>query len=177
MNDSSFLHANVKATINRKAKNVWFVLGFLFKLFPTTWTLHYKFQLPSPWNEYVRRADRHSRTTSFDPATERSPKQSPSSLAAAQTFIPSISPSPQQFRGKKEKEIAPSPNQPSLKQYSLPLKKKKKKLQWQNLWVGSYCPAAPPFPQYYAHPRRRKRGWHKYRLKHPHSLELPLSQV
>ena len=42
INDSSFLHANVKATINRKAKNVWFVLGFLFKLFPTTWTLHYK---------------------------------------------------------------------------------------------------------------------------------------
>lgn len=128
MNDSSFLHTNVKATINRKAKNIWFVLGFLFKLFPTTWT-YYKFQLPSPWNECVRRADRHSKTMSFDPATERSPKQSPSSLAAAQTFIPAISPSPQQFRGKKEKEIAPSPNQPSLKQYSLPLKKKKK-MRW-----------------------------------------------
>ena len=48
INDSSFLHANVKATINRKAKNVWLVLGFLFKLFPTTWTLHYKFGVAFP---------------------------------------------------------------------------------------------------------------------------------
>lgn len=47
---ASFLLAYVKATINLKKgeKNLWFVRGFLFKLFPTTSTLHYKLCVPFP---------------------------------------------------------------------------------------------------------------------------------
>lgn len=105
-----------------------------------------------------RRADlQTAKPTSLDLAT-KGLKQTPSPLAACRLSFLLFLSFPSSSEERKEKEIAPSPNQPSLKQYHCSLKKKKKNSAVaESLQVVRL--AAPPFPQYYP-PQEEKDGKH-----------------
>lgn len=99
----------------KKKKTFGFLAAFFLKCFLQLELFSINSPFPSLRKECVKRTYSPSRTTSFDSTMKRSPKQSPSSKAAAYFDSCYFSFSPLVQRTERKRNCPLNPNHPSLK--------------------------------------------------------------